>query len=165
MANNKFRIVVITIVSITLLIGTTAIFTGFSHNEAHVVTNESPAVTIVNLNKTLTNEMSDTSSLAGLDKKLKLFMRKWQFMGISLSVMRNDSLVYAKGYGWADEQEKIRMAPSNILRLASISKLITATGIMVLQEKGLLSLKDTVFGERGILKDSAYLSSIKDRNY
>ena len=165
MANNKFRIVIITIVSITLLIGTTAIFTGFSHNEAHVVTNENPAVTIVNLNKTLTNEMSDTSSLAGLDKKLKLFMRKWQFMGISLSVMRNDSLVYAKGYGWADEQEKIRMAPSNILRLASISKLITATGIMVLQEKGLLSLKDTVFGERGILKDSAYLSSIKDRNY
>ena len=85
--------------------------------------------------------------------------------GASLAVMRNDSLLYAKGYGWADQEEGKRMEPSNILRMASVSKLITAVGIMVLQERDSLSIKDTVFGPRGILNDSLFNSVIKDKNY
>jgi CubicO group peptidase (beta-lactamase class C family) len=49
--------------------------------------------------------------------------------------------------------------------MASVSKLLTATGIMVLQDKGMLNIKDTVFGERGILCDTLYTKLIKDRNY
>ncbi len=57
------------------------------------------------------------------------------------------------------------MEPSHILRMASVSKLITAAGIMVLQDRDSLSIKDTVFGPSGILNDSLFLSTIKDRNY
>lgn len=57
------------------------------------------------------------------------------------------------------------MAPNNIMRVASVSKLLTATGIMMLQERGKLTLADTVFGPRGILNDSLYTSIIKDKNY
>ncbi|MBQ2221876.1 MAG: serine hydrolase, partial [Bacteroidales bacterium] len=105
----------------------------------------------LNLNKTLTNEMSDTSDLAGLDKSITRFMQEWNLQGVSLSIMRNDSLLYAKGYGWADEEKGVRMSPGIILRMASVSKLLTATGIMVLQEQGRLSLRDSVFGPSGIL--------------
>lgn len=115
----------------------------------------------VRLNETLTNALSDTSDLAGLDKRLLSYMGQWQLHGVSLAIMRNDSLLYAKGYGYADEGKE--MEPSNIFRLASMSKLVTAVGIMVLEEHGMLSLKDTVFGERGIL--SEYTDAIKDRNY
>jgi hypothetical protein len=65
----------------------------------------------LNLNKTLTNEMSDTSDLAGLDKSITRFMQEWNLQGVSLSIMRNDSLLYAKGYGWADEEKGVRMSP------------------------------------------------------
>lgn len=92
-------------------------------------------------------------------------MRQWQIKGASLAVMRNDSLLYAKGYGWADEGEEQEMEPSHILRMASVSKLITATGIMVLQDRDSLSIKDTVFGPSGILNDSLFTSVIKDKNY
>lgn len=57
------------------------------------------------------------------------------------------------------------MGPGNILRMASVSKLVTAVGIMVLQERGLLSIKDHVFGPDGILNDSAYVAAIKDTLY
>ena len=117
------------------------------------------------LNEVLTNEMSDTASLAGMDRRVESYMRQWGLRGVSLSIMRGDSLVYAKGYGWADEEKEKLMEPSNILRVASVSKLITAAGIMVLQEKGLLSLRDTVFGPRGILTDSVYTSVMRDPNY
>lgn len=119
----------------------------------------------VYLNQTLTNAMSDIPELEGIDRKVRHFMRQWQIKGASLAVMKNDSLVYAKGYGWADEGEEAQMEPSNILRMASVSKLVTAVGIMVLQDRDSLSLKDTVFGPSGILNDSLFNSVIKDRNY
>ena len=117
------------------------------------------------LNDTLSNSMSDIPELAGMDKKVEKYMSQWALKGASLAVMRNDSLLYAKGYGWADKEEDKKMEPSNILRMASVSKLITAVGIMVLQDRDSLSIKDTVFGPRGILNDSLFNSVIKDKNY
>ena len=117
----------------------------------------------VNLNVTLTNEMSDTSSLAGFDRMVKSYLTYWAIHGASLSVMRNDSLLFAKGYGEADSG--LEMQPGNILRMASVSKLVTAAGIMVLQDRGLLNIKDHVFGPDGILNDSTYNAAIKDTLY
>ena len=117
----------------------------------------------VNLNATLTNEMSDTSSLDGFDKMVKNYLTYWAINGASLSVMRNDSLLFAKGYGIADTDKE--MQPSHILRMASVSKLVTAVGIMVLRDRGLLTLRDKVFGPDGILCDSIYNAAIKDTLY
>lgn len=119
----------------------------------------------VYLNQRLSNDTSDIAELAGLDRKIRAYMRKWAIKGASLAISRNDSLLYAKGYGWADEEQGIPMEPSHILRIASVSKLITATGIMVLQDRDSLSIKDTVFGPNGILKDLPAASCIKDKNY
>ena len=119
----------------------------------------------VMLNKVLTNEMSEIEELEGLDKKIESYMRKWFIKGASLAITRNDSLLYAKGYGWADQENEIKMEPGHIMRMASVSKLVTAVGIMVLQDRQMLSIKDTVFGPGGILNDSLFTSVVKDKNY
>lgn len=118
---------------------------------------------LVNLNEFLTNETSDSLNLSGLDKRVNDYLTVWGLQGASLSIMRNDSLLFAKGYGWADTKKP--MQAGNILRLASVSKLITATGIMVLQDRGQISLQDRVFGSKGILNDSSFNAAIKDTNY
>lgn len=118
----------------------------------------------VMLNKVLTNEVSEIEELEGLDKKIESYMRKWSIKGASLAITRNDSLLYAKGYGWADQENEIKMEPGHIMRMASVSKLITAVGIMVLQDKEMLNIKDTVFGPGGILNDSLFTSVIRDKN-
>ncbi|MBQ6254588.1 MAG: beta-lactamase family protein [Bacteroidales bacterium] len=117
----------------------------------------------VNLNETLTNAVSDTSVLDGFDKIVKDYMTYWGLHGVSLSVMRNDSLLFAKGFGMADTN--VPMEPGHVLRMASVSKLVTAVGIMVLEEKGLLTLEDKVFGPDGILNDSIFNAAIKDTLY
>jgi CubicO group peptidase (beta-lactamase class C family) len=117
------------------------------------------------LNETLTNEMSDSIIFQGIDGQVGEFMKYWGIQGISLSVMRGDSLMFSKGYGWADKEKKEEMTPRHILRLASVSKLITATGIMKMEEQGLLSLDDRVFGPDGILNDSLWTALIKDSLY
>ena len=119
----------------------------------------------VMLNQILHNDSSSFDELQGLDRKVKSYMRKWAIKGASLAITRNDSLLYAKGYGWADEELGVEMQPYHILRMASVSKLITAAGIMVLQDRDSLNIKDKVFGPGGILEDSPFASVIKDRNY
>ena len=70
-----------------------------------------------------------------------------------------------KGYGWADKERNVLMEPCHIMRMASVSKLVTAVGIMKLQEMGRLKLSDKVFGPQGILNDTTYTNSIRDKRY
>lgn len=51
------------------------------------------------------------------------------------------------------------------MRFASVSKLITAAGIMKLVEMKKLRMGDKVFGQKGILCDTTYNNSIKDQRY
>lgn len=108
------------------------------------------------LNKEITNQMSDVPELEGLDKKIEKYIWSWHIKGASLAITRNDSLVYAKGYGWADQEKELKMEPGHIMRVASVSKLITAVGIMVLQDEGKMSIKDNIFGPEGILNDEFF---------
>lgn len=117
-----------------------------------------PAV-IARLNEMIDNDSSP--SIPGLDSKIKSYMERWAWHGAALAITRNDSLVYAKGYGKADEG--VKMSPANIMRVASVSKLITATAIMKMQEEGLLNIKDTVFGVQGILNDKLYTDAIGNK--
>ncbi|MCR5560895.1 MAG: beta-lactamase family protein [Bacteroidales bacterium] len=113
------------------------------------------------INSVITNESG--GSVDKLDRDMKTFMQRWWIKGMSLSVMRRDSLLYAKGYGKADED--VPMSPGHIMRVASVSKLITAAGIMKLQEQGRIKLSDKVFGPSGILDEAVYTAAIKDKNY
>ena len=108
------------------------------------------------LNKTITNNLSQIPEMDGMDKKILQFIKRWDINGASIAIVRNDSLVYAKGYGWADKEKGVQMEPCHIMRVASVSKLITAAGIMVLQEQGRLTIKDKVFGSEGILNSEFF---------
>lgn len=121
------------------------------------------SVAAVCLNDMLDDTLSAYPELDGMDGRIERFMKLWEIKGASLAIMRNDSLVYAKGYGYADEEKGEKMTSGHILRMASVSKLITAAGIMVLQERGQLSLQDTVFGEHGILNDSLFTAAIREK--
>lgn len=116
---------------------------------------------IENLNEAITNGLSDIPELKALDHSVDSFMNFWALKGMALAVVRNDSLVYAKGYGKADASTP--MTPGTTMRLASVSKLLTAVGIMKLQEEGKVFLDTPVFGPFGILK--RFDPYIKDSNY
>lgn len=161
MSRRDLLTIIISILSVAAIV--TAIVVGSSRNDD--LMNEEFEDSIFRLNDTLTNEMSNLPDLLSMDRKVNAYLRKWHMKGASLAITRGDSLVYAKGYGWADEENGLEMSPRHILRMASVSKLITAAGIMVLHDRGELNIKDTVFGPSGILNDSTITALIKDRNY
>lgn len=101
----------------------------------------------------LTNNISSGSEFTGVEKTINAFLRKWTIEGASIAIAKDGKLIYAHGFGYADTAMKIETQPYSQFRIASISKLVTAIGVMKLKEEGKLSLTDSVFGPRGILND------------
>lgn len=115
------------------------------------------------LNHLMENSMSDLKETEKFDAAIRRFMRYWDIKGASFALMKNDSLIYAKGYGYSDIKDSIECEVKNVFRVASVSKLITAVAIMRLCETGKLTTQDFVFGEEGILCDSLFLN-YRDKN-
>lgn len=63
-------------------------------------------------------------------------MEKYNVKGVSIAVIENYKVAWAKGYGWADEEEKIPVTTETLFQPGSISKSLNAVGILKLaQEK------------------------------
>ena len=59
---------------------------------------------------------------------------------VSVAVVRDDQLVWAEGFGFAGMETRRPATADSIYLLASVSKPITATGLMVLVERGQIDL-------------------------
>ncbi len=116
-----------------------------------------PEVEPIPIHQLLDNEMSNLDETEIFDRQIVSFMRRWELVGGSFALMRGDSLLYAKGYGYADRDRGVLCDVNHVFRVASVSKLITATAIMKLIEQGRISLTSQVYGEEGILCDSMFL--------
>ena len=79
------------------------------------------------------------------------FMSRHGIESGALGIMRNGDVVFERGFGWRDSLHQIALAPNAMMRLASVSKPITAAAIRELVAEGLLELDDRVFdlGQEG----------------
>lgn len=112
-------------------------------------------------NQVTNNTDSELPETQRFDRTIEQFMKKWEIKGASFALMKDNRLIYCKGYGFADVEAQIPTDVKHVFRVASVSKLITAVGIMKLVEENKIHLNDKVFGKKGILNDSCFLD-IKD---
>jgi CubicO group peptidase (beta-lactamase class C family) len=82
---------------------------------------------------------------AFLDKELGEEIKKHHIAGAAVSVVKDGKLFFAKGYGYADLENKIPVDPERTnFRTGSIAKLFTWTAVMQLAEQGKLDLNADV---------------------
>jgi CubicO group peptidase (beta-lactamase class C family) len=78
---------------------------------------------------------------AFMDDLLAKQMDENHIAGAAVSVVKDGKLFFAKGYGYADLENKIPVDPEQtIFRIGSIGKTFTATAVMQLVEQGKLDL-------------------------
>ena len=65
-------------------------------------------------------------------------------VGISVAVVKDGKIVYNESFGYKNLETKTPLANDDVMRIASISKSFTATGLMQLVDKGVISLDDDV---------------------
>ena len=88
-------------------------------------------------NKCMSQENQLNNSLNSIISK---HMDKNKVAGLSVCVIKNDSIFWSNSYGYANLEENIHMNIDAIMNIASISKTITATAILQLVEKEELDL-------------------------
>lgn len=71
-------------------------------------------------------------------------MQKQRIPGVSLAVVRNGQIIFAKGYGFANVEHQVPVKPETIFQSGSVGKQFTATAVMMLVEDGKLSLDDKI---------------------
>jgi len=72
------------------------------------------------------------------------FVEKNRVPGAALAVSRGGKLVYARGFGYSDVDQKEPVEPAALFRIASVSKPFTAVAVLQLVERGKLKLSDKV---------------------
>ncbi len=80
-------------------------------------------------------------------KKINDLFKEWNSStspGCTIGIVRNDSLIYAKGYGMANLEYGILNTPETIYHMASVSKQFTAFSILLLARQGKLKLDDDI---------------------
>ncbi|ATB49487.1 serine hydrolase [Corallococcus macrosporus] len=94
------------------------------------------------------------ADLQHIDDTVEQAMASTNTVGLSLAITRKGRLVFAKGYGLADRTSNTPVNTSHRFRVASVSKPMTAIGIMRLVESGRIRLTDRVFGRGGLLGET-----------
>ena len=105
----------------------------------------------------LDNQYSDFQETGIIDRNVNAFLKRWRIHGASLAITKEEKLVYAKGFGIANQETGEEVKPGHLFRIASVSKLITAVAVMKLHEEGRLDLDEQVFGADGIFSEEVYL--------
>jgi CubicO group peptidase (beta-lactamase class C family) len=78
---------------------------------------------------------------AFVDGLMTAWMRDKHIAGVTVSVVKDGALFFAKGYGYADVEKQKPVDPEkSLFRIGSISKLFTWTSVMQLKERGKLDL-------------------------
>ena len=103
-------------------------------------------------------------ALVSFDSAVEQFISKWQVPGATLAIVKDGRLVLARGYGLANRDTGRVLQPDALLRVASISKAITATAAMRLIQEGKLSLEEPVFAYLGQTPADSRAAQITVRN-
>lgn len=105
------------------------------------------------------------NDIPAIDNAVKAFMSTYTIPGVSIAITKDNKLVYVKSYGKMSASDNTPITNKSLFRIASVSKPITAVGIMKLLEANKLTLDSKVFGAGSILGNdypSSNLASVTD---
>src|SRR5438034_10785042 len=79
-------------------------------------------------------------SFQALDEIYARYQAAEKIPGLVFGVVRNGALAYAKGLGITSVDTKAPVGPETFFRIASMTKVITSLGILLLRDRGKLAL-------------------------
>ncbi|NIV15817.1 MAG: serine hydrolase [Aliifodinibius sp.] len=95
-------------------------------------------------------QTTGTISQSKIDSLINYIKKDFFIPGIAVAVIHNHSVIIKKSYGFADLEEKIPVTDTTLFNIGSISKMLTAWGVMKLVQDGRLNLDEPA--ERYLLR-------------
>jgi CubicO group peptidase (beta-lactamase class C family) len=79
-----------------------------------------------------------------IDSIVNMWVKKNKGVGAAIGIVDSSKIIYAKGYGYADSANKIKVTDKTIFRVGSITKSFTALAVMQLYQQGKLDIHKSI---------------------
>ncbi|HMP30413.1 MAG TPA: serine hydrolase domain-containing protein [Saprospiraceae bacterium] len=109
---------------------------------------------------TNSKEGMSAERLQRIDQMLAKAVAEDEIPGAVALIARNGKIVYYKAFGMADNESNRALKRNDIFRIASQTKAITSTGVMMLWEEGKFRLDDPISKYLPEFKDTQVLDSL-----
>ena len=117
--------------------------------------------------ETVKSNKFDYTKLAQIDTLVNKYISNRWLIGSTVIIVKDNQVVYHKGFGYANESSKKAMPSNAIYRIMSQTKAITSLAIMQLYEQGKISLDQNVSTIISSFKNPTVLNEFnsKDSSY
>ena len=86
---------------------------------------------------------SSSDRFSGLDSELNALLKDWHAAGFAVAVVEKDKIIYAKGFGYRDYENKLPVTTNTNFAIGSSSKAFTSGLLGILKEDGKLTFEDS----------------------
>ena len=83
-------------------------------------------------------------NVSQVDSIIRWHIADKQIIGISVGIMQNGKVVFARGYGAADVETARAVTPRTMFAIGSVTKQFTCSALLMLEEQKKLSMRDPV---------------------
>lgn len=91
-----------------------------------------------------TKSTTPVDRFVGLDTTFERVLKDWHAAGFAVAVIEKDKVIYAKGFGYRDLENKIPVTPNTLFAIGSCTKAFTASILGLLQKDGKLELNKPI---------------------
>lgn len=91
-----------------------------------------------------TSDQSDSARISRLETQLETLRQELKIPAYSAAIVKNQKVIWAKGFGYADVENKIPATENTAYHLASLTKTFASTILMQLVQDGKIKLDDPV---------------------
>jgi len=84
-----------------------------------------------------------SKQLKTIEDKVEARRKELGIPGISLVIVKDDRIIYMKGLGYKDYENKIAVTPDTQFAIGSATKAFTALSVLMAMDEGKLSLEDS----------------------
>lgn len=107
-------------------------------------------------------ETSTSNKFESISKDIQKMIEATNTPSLSIGIAQDGIIVWEESFGLANREKQIKATPQTIYSLASVSKPMTATAMMILVEKGLIDLNDSINKYLNDSKITIYEGNTKD---
>jgi CubicO group peptidase (beta-lactamase class C family) len=87
---------------------------------------------------------AQSAPLAGLDEYIEKARQEWKIPGMSVAIIKDDKIVYAKGFGVRKLGDPTPVDEKTLFAIGSSSKAFTSASLAILVDEGKLKWDDPV---------------------
>src|SRR5919106_1171799 len=86
----------------------------------------------------------EQAALDSVDRYLRAELERQRIPGLSVAILRGDSVLLARGYGLANLEHRVPATDSTVYQSGSVGKQFTAAAVVTLAREGKLGLDDSI---------------------